>query len=194
VNSERSWNVATVGAIIVMVALVAYHLIVPMPAVTAQQQRKKNERDLAKTRDTYMRKSRELQKTNADRLWDLGPESLGPMAMGKVSNLSKSFGLKMVSFRPQKQVDSGDLVRYGYLVSVEGTFPKVIEFVRKLETPETKLAVSSLQVTSTDGASDAVSATVGVVAYRDRLAGVKALKTAKNDTASTLASEEKKKP
>lgn len=193
-NSERSWNIATIAAIVVIVAMLVFQVVVPMPAFASQQQRIKSERDMEETSDAYLRKSKELQKANAARLWDLGPESLGPTAMGKVSNLSKSFGLNMVAFRPQKQVDSGDLVRYGFLVSVEGAFPKVIEFVRKLETPETKLAVFSLQVTSTDGASDAVSATVGVVAYRDRLAGVKALKTAKNDTASTLASDEKKKP
>lgn len=191
-NQESTWVRATVIASILIVLMLVANFALPAPKAKGAQDYFNKEKELSTQRLIAEKDKKEFADFNAKKLWNLGPEALGPIAMGKVSNMAKASGLNMVAFRPQRTTAAGDLVRYGYQISLEGSFSKVIEFTRKLETPETRLAVVSLQVASTDGASDAVSATVGVVAYRDREAGLKP-ELAKSGTDSTLASEKKEK-
>lgn len=189
-NQETTWIRATIGAAIVMVLVLVVNFAFPVPKPKGAAEYFNKEKELSTQRLIAEKDKKDLADANGKRLWNLGAEAIGPMAMGRVSNMAKANGLNMVAFRPQRNVPAGDLVRYAYQISIEGSFGKVVEFTRKLETPETKLSVVSLQVASTDGASDAVSATIGVVAYRDREAGAKSV-PAKSDPASTLASEKK---
>lgn len=191
-NEERTYSTLTLAAGVVIVLMVIYQFVVPMPKPKGAQKYARDEMQLALDQRVAIEKGDKLESANSARLWNVGPEALGPIAMARVSNMAKGLGLSLVSFRPQRNASAGELVRSGFIVTVEGSFPRAIEFARKLETPETKLAVVSMQVTSTDGASDAVTATVGVVAYRDREAGVKPVTSAKTEPKSTLASENKK--
>lgn len=191
-NEEKTWSLLTVLAGVVIVGLVAYQFMVPRPTPKGAIIHSRNEEELSLAQRIAIDKGEKLEASNKIRLWNLGPEALGPMAMARVSNMAKNHSLNMVAFRPMRNQDAGNLVRSGYTISVEGVFPKVIQFARQLETPETKLAVVSLQVTATDGATDTVRATVGVIAYRDREAGIKAASTAQKETKSTLASDNEK--
>ena len=188
-NDERTWNAITVAAGAVIVGLIGYHLSVPMPRARGADKYLKDETQLALDQRVAVQKAEKQEAANTIRLWNLGAEALGPMAMARVSNMAKAHNLNMVSFRPQRGATAEDLVRSGFTIALEGSFPQVIQFARKLETPATKLAVVSLQVTSTDGASDQVTATIGVVAYRDQDAGAKPVTSAATETKSTLASE-----
>lgn len=191
-NQEKTLTAATLAAGLVIILMVIYQFVVPMPVTKGAEKYLRDQTELALKSRIAIEKAEKLEKSNIARLWDLGPEALGPIAMSRVSNMAKSNNLSLVSFRPLRNASAGDLVRSGFTIALEGTFPKVIQFARKLETPETKLAVVSLQVTATDGASDNVSATVGVIAYRDREAGVKPVTSAKKEAKSTLASENTK--
>jgi len=192
VNDEKSWSLLTVAAGVVIVGLVIYQFVVPMPKRTGAAKYNKDVEELSLAQRLAIEKGEKLEAANKIRLWNVGPEALGPTAMARVSNMAKNHNLEMVAFRPMRNETAGDLIRNGFTIAIEGAFPKVIQFARQLETPETKLAVISLQITATDGATDSVRASVGVVAYRDKDAGIKAATTAQKEPSATLASENEK--
>lgn len=102
----------------------------------------------------------------ANRLWAGDAEQIGPQSLAIATRAAQQSGLKLSAFRPQKPLTEGPLQRFPYLVSLEGTYPRVLAFVRYLETNERRLAVNVVQIASSDGASSAVTATVGIWAIR----------------------------
>jgi hypothetical protein len=50
-------------------------------------------------------------------------------------------------------------------VTVEGSFPDVMGFVKAVQAPENKLSVAQIQLASADGASDMVTLTLGLNAF-----------------------------
>lgn len=99
-------------------------------------------------------------------LWEVGDGEIGPAALAKVSGVAKKAGIRLTSFRPQRVQEEGELVRLSYMVAVDGGFPALARFVRELENSGAKLAVSSVQISAADGATDRVTASVGLIAYR----------------------------
>ncbi len=167
-NTMKTWNGAIVSALVVIAAAVAFMLLVQSPQ--ARVKAKKAERiKLDKEAKGLFVEVTSLKKANQPRLWQTSSEAIGPTAMGKMSALARNLGLTMLSFRPQKPEESGDLTKYRYVLSLEGSFPRMIEFARKAETLGNKIAVDRIQLASKDGATDNVSATIGVVAYRERI-------------------------
>ncbi|MEQ1936135.1 MAG: hypothetical protein ABL962_19950 [Fimbriimonadaceae bacterium] len=186
-NTLKTWNGAIIAALAVITAAVLFEYLVETPMARVNSKRQEQLKLDTETKALF-KEVTSLKKANAPRIWQTSAESVGPTAMGKMSVLARSLGLTMLSFRPQKPEETGDLDRYRYILAIEGSFPKVIEFTRKAETPETKIAVDRIQLASKDGATDNVSATIGVVAYRERLDP----KATSGKT--SLASEVKTKP
>ena len=98
-------------------------------------------------------------------LWTGAPETVAPQAMTKITELARKRGLKLVAFRPAKFVEGQGLIGVPVGVTVDGTFPNTMLFVKDIEKSDLNLAVSTVQVASADAASDRVTGTVNVVAY-----------------------------
>lgn len=165
-NSEmKTWTNATIGAMVVCVLLLLFQFFGPKPA---SQTRKWQEEklDLEKKINGAKENLPDAETELAAKVWTESPDQLGAILMGAVQANARKNGLNMLAFRPQKTEEDSGVVRHGYSVSLEGRFPQVIEFLRAVETPESKLAVGTLQIAAADGATDAVTATVGIVAYR----------------------------
>jgi Tfp pilus assembly protein PilO len=161
---EGRWNLAALGAL--MSAALAVHLFVPLPKVDALVRKHKTDesrlvREAAKLRDE-VKDTREYVQS---KLWKSGPDALGAEAMSVVDVVAKKNGVTVQAFRPQRTVTAEGIVRYPYSVVVQGSFPKVLQLVRELQDPGTLLAVTSVQLSSADGASDSVTATVGLAAF-----------------------------
>lgn len=97
--------------------------------------------------------------------WGENPQMAGTAAMANVTEMARKHGVKLVSFRPQKTNDLGNLSILPFLINVDGPFPNVVSFAHDLEATQTKLAPNLLQVTSADPASDRVTANIGVIAF-----------------------------
>ena len=52
-----------------------------------------------------------------------------------------------------------------FLVTVEGPYPSVTLFCQDIDKQATKLAVNLIQIASSDAASNAVTASIGLIAY-----------------------------
>lgn len=97
-------------------------------------------------------------------LWVGMPEDVAPKALASITALAKARKID-VSFRPQKTVDIGGLTQIPFSVSVSGSFANAVQLLKDLQNPKHRLAVSLVQLTSADSASDSVTGTINVVAY-----------------------------
>lgn len=141
-------------------------VLVPRPS-TEGLDRERREREFQIRRETSDAQRRlEREKAAAERrLWPGRPEDVAPAALDRVSRLAASERLQLVTLRPQRTNEAAGLTLVPTTVTVEGPFPRSMAFLRKLEAPENRLAVSSIQINSVDGASDRVSMTLGLVAF-----------------------------
>lgn len=98
-------------------------------------------------------------------LWTEAADKVSPQALSSITKLAQEHHLKVVAFRPQKPVDAEGLTQIPFSISVDGAYPDTMQLVKDLETSNTKLAVSLVQVMAADAASDHVTGTINVVAY-----------------------------
>lgn len=97
--------------------------------------------------------------------WSGEADKVGPQAFAKLSKLATQYKVKLAALRPQKQAMLGEVSTIPFLLSLEGSSTGVIQMIRAIEKPETRLAVSLVQINAGDEGADTVSANVGIVAY-----------------------------
>ncbi len=154
-----------IGAVLLLFAT-AFWIMQPLPEEKkVANQRLRTERDIGKQIDAAESNNATLQADIDPMLWDGTAEQVGPRALSTVTKLAQTRHLKIIAFRPQKPVDAEGLVQIPFSISVEGAYPDTMRLVKDLETSNSKLAVSLVQVQASDAATDHVTGTVNVVAY-----------------------------
>jgi hypothetical protein len=99
-------------------------------------------------------------------VWSEQAEQIEGKALAIANRVASGRGVKILGFRPQKPSEASGLVQVPFVVSVEGAFPSVVGMVDDLGTRSNRLSVTLIQIASADPASDKVSATVGITAFR----------------------------
>lgn len=167
--TENNYTQIAVAGLVICLGALCFDLFGPKPSASRSgAARKKEEVKLEADTKRLRKQVSELQIKNDERLWSEPIDEVGPKAMTLLESFARQNNLKVISFRPQRVEEEAGLERMPYQISLEGSFPKVISFVRSVETPTTKIAVTNVQIASVDGASDTVSATIGLVAYREK--------------------------
>lgn len=166
--TEKNWNAVAISAVIVMGGLLVLNFAFPVPSLGRVVSKNSAERaKLTKEIEDDRLAVSATRTKNAQRLWVQPADQVAAAAMAKVNEAAVAQSLKVIAFRPQRAQDDDGVTRLPYQVTLEGYFPKVIAFIKTLETPKLKLPVVSVQIASADGASDKVNATIGIVAYRE---------------------------
>lgn len=167
--TERHWNHVALAAIVVMAVIVVGQLFLPKPSLSKLTQTKRNEETkLHKEIDKLRLEVSTVRLKNERRLWLLPADQVSAAAMATVTQVAQGKSLKVLAFRPQRTVEDTGVVRLPYQVSLDGSFAQVVAFIKELETPKHKLPVVSVQLAAADGATDRVTATIGIVAYREQ--------------------------
>lgn len=139
----------------------------PKPTPRAELAKARQERLSIHEKTAALRTQLEtVTSTVAARIWIGTPDEVENRAMARVNSLARESGLRIIAFRPQRRTELEGLGSQPFVLAVEGKFPAVVGFASRLGTPDTKLAVTQLQVSSADAASDTVNATLGISAYR----------------------------
>ena len=157
-------NWGAVSAVIALLGVITFDIVAPEP-VSAHPKSKKSIDEYKKEVDAT---SKELEAEEAalqSLLWQSSRDEIGPVAMAWVSEQARAKFVDVRSFRPQKTVREGDVEQLNYLVTAEGTYPSVLEFLKVFESEESLLAVKLIQISSIDGSSDLVRASISIVAY-----------------------------
>jgi Tfp pilus assembly protein PilO len=157
-----------VGGIVLLSASLVMFLFVHPPTTKGIQGKK-----LAKLRqasnaiDTANERIDVIKQVFEKTKWKEKPDLITGNVLSIVRAATAKASVKLISFRPQRTVETTDLLQLPYVLAVDGSFPNVVKFVQSIEESDSKLAVSSFQLASAEGTSDFVTASVGLVAYRD---------------------------
>lgn len=175
------WNTLLVLSMATMVLAVLYDRFVPYPRfATTGRAIADQENRIRQQSNALYEDFRESTDYLESRLWTGDEKLVGPRAMSIATRLSEKHQIKLSAFRPQKSIQEGTLVRLPFVVSLEGSYPQVVAWVRDIESPSNKLVVNVVQIASTDGASSAVNAVVNVWAFQESKAIVKPKSTKKS--------------
>ncbi|MBS1724090.1 MAG: type 4a pilus biogenesis protein PilO [Armatimonadetes bacterium] len=141
-------------------------LTVPKPTIKGldAKQRKDEFKIELETRDSENR----LKLAREERMsmvWTDPVSQIGPKALDTISRLANLHKLKLVALRPQRTDTVEEMTEIPMLVTVEGPYLAVSQFLNDLEKPETRLAVTLVQFSSMDGSTDSVSMTAGCTAF-----------------------------
>ncbi len=186
-NSKKEDLPATVVILVSMVVLLVtlgIMVLVPLPSGTKLQAKYKSDMRLVNRQTESATAGAKLTKEAVNQMtWSGSLNSISTSALAKVTDLAKTHKLSLDSFRPQRLGAAGDLPMQPYLLNVSGAFPDVVGLTKDIETKNTKLAVSMVQITASDQGSDKVSASIALVAY---LTPIPPPATTKSGTGTTV--------
>jgi len=165
-NNEQTWTIVGIMALVTMVGLFVYDTLAPKPSVIAERAKQSAQerellRETAEKRDQYQAARQVVARTS----WNGSLERVSPAILERLTKIAATKGLRIQSFRPQKVLPTADLQVLSFNVAMEGPFPQVMSFLQLLEKQERTLAVTLVQLASSDGESDVVNATIGISAF-----------------------------
>lgn len=164
--SEKTWNVVGACALVALAALAFVDYAVPKPRITTSVATRN--RDIAALSTTVDNEQRDLKTTQASTqkfLWAQSEDEIQSQSLAMATDLAKRNSLTLLGFRSQRATVQGNVEQLPYMILVEGPYPGVVAFLSQLEGIQNKLAVTMVQVASSDESSDQVNATIGVNAY-----------------------------
>jgi len=164
--ADRTTNGLVVGSAIVMLATFCYAVFVPARSardVAAGRQRSRAtvEKDIETAKESV----RDAETANQARVWTGDTETVTATLLDRWTRETKSMGLNLVSFRPQKTRIVAGLVELPVTVQVSGTWPRVASLLNRSDKPGARVVLRGVQIASADAASDAVTATLQFHVY-----------------------------
>jgi len=152
-------------SLIALVGLLIFTFVMPKsnPKGVASRQRQKEVATLAETNEARDRKL-EIENFVALKTWQGDSQTVTPAAFAIVNRLVTANKLKLVRFQPQKTGVVGELAQLPFVLTVEGSYLQTLKLTEALEA-ESKLVVTLVQLGSSDPATDATTATIGLTAY-----------------------------
>lgn len=161
-----TYNVLIVIAIVLGISLIGFDMLMPVPTVAEEQ--RKHSSEIRKLNEEIMLATRQLKDAEPNvkqAVYSGTLETVSPSIMSQVTNLSRLKGLKVLSFRPQRAEEVEGLIAQPFIMSVEGDFTSCAELVRDLARQTDRLALSQIQIASSDSESSKVSMTVEITAF-----------------------------
>lgn len=166
-KDELGTTVAAVIGILGLVAVLVYVLVVPEPPDRLSRSgHVKEQQEIVQQVSDSRKQLASAQASVEKHTWTSLPQEIQAASLDKVSSLARANGVKLLGFRPQRTGTAGELETIPFVLTAEGAFPDVMSFIAAVENPDNKLAANLVQLSSAEGDSDKVTATVGVMAFR----------------------------
>ncbi|MFN3730072.1 MAG: type 4a pilus biogenesis protein PilO [Fimbriimonadaceae bacterium] len=167
-KAARTWNYVTVLSLVATLLMVVWTLLYPAPDPEENIGRyRREERQILENVETVRNQALALREVTDVAVWRVGPDLVAPAVLDEITALAKKHDIKLVAFRPQKTVDRDPLIQLPMTITLDGGFGKVSAMINDLDQPRNKVAMNLIQISSADGASDRVTATVGISAFID---------------------------
>ena len=165
--TDKNWTAVSITALAAIAGLLIFHVMAPVPDASEVRLEKRAQiSSLEGEINAYNASVKRQEADLAKRIWTVSADEVGTATMQRVTNSARQFNLKLLAFRPQRPQAEGDLIREGFLTALEGSFINVMQFVRSIEDKPEKVLVSTVQVSSADGGSDLVTASVSLATFR----------------------------
>lgn len=164
-NLTKSFSPASIAALVLLVLIAIFDFVVPKPSATKQGKQLPVSQIVQESQEL----SKDLDKTKSNliaKTW-VGPEDeVAPKAMALVSQFAKKNFVSVSAFRPQRTVSVDGVRQLNYLLAAEGPYPEIVKFLQSFESKDSKIAVKNVQMSSADGATDLIRASITLVAYQ----------------------------
>jgi Tfp pilus assembly protein PilO len=155
-----------VCAILILAATIGYVLLVPAPsAAGAASARTRTRRQLLAETTTARAATAQARASANARLWKGNADTVMALVLAQMTRRAAGHNLQIAAFRPQKPQIIGGATELPLNMQVSGPYLTVLAFVNSFDTADARLVLRSIQFGSTDGASNVVTATVGLSAY-----------------------------
>jgi Tfp pilus assembly protein PilO len=161
-----TYNVLCGAALLILVGMAAADYLLPLPKPKNVKDRYERELkelngEILASRQQFTTAKTALEK----RIWKGEEDQASPEILADLNDLAVAGGVRIVSFRPQKAQVNRSLRQLGFVMVAEGSFGQVMSMVRQMEGTMTRTAIHQIQIASSDGGSDRVTATIGLAAY-----------------------------
>lgn len=173
------------AAIVTLAATFAYMILVPKPTVAGVAKgRQRSVRQIEEQIEQAKTRSKESEALAATRVWDGNQDEVLAQVLAQLTVRAQRSKVTMAAFRPQKPLPLTGVTELPCSVQVSGPYETVLAFLGTLDEPSSRVALRSVSVASSDGATSAVTATLGVSVYcqggapADEKAGAKPRATA----------------
>jgi len=163
-HPEAGWNLLLGISLLVCVASAGFLFYRPpgdSSIARSQMDVTRTAMRVHQTNEDSLRNGEEIHKSQ----WKEGSATIGSAVLSAVAKVADSCHVQLSGFRSDKLVGSSLVQEVPFVGVVTGTFPDVMSFVGKVESPASKLALNMLQVTTTDSKAGTITATLGIVAF-----------------------------
>jgi Tfp pilus assembly protein PilO len=165
-STTRMAAFASVAAVLALAIILGLMFLLPVPtAADARTQGRLEEREVIEATLKTRQEADRLETEIAGWVWTISPAEIEPAALARATSLAAARNIRLSAFRPQRPQEAGGLVMLPFTMAVEGAYPNVHSFVQDLDAPDTRLAVTLVQLSAVDGITDTVTATIGVAAF-----------------------------
>lgn len=164
--AEVGPSAVMLAAVVILAGSLAVMLLVPKPTTEGLVKGKERTRkQLQEQAEAAQASGQAARAATVGRLWQGDADTVSAAILAQLTQEATVRKLKLSAFRPQRTQTLPELTELPFSVQVSGSYPAVHAFAATLERPTSKLALRSIQLASSDAASDAVTATLGISAY-----------------------------
>ena len=101
----------------------------------------------------------------AERLYEGDEENVTARVLAGLNGRAQRVNVQIAAFRPQKAQPIAGVVELPLTLTVTGPYPRLLAFLKTLQTADSKVVLRSVQAAAAGGATNAVTATVGVSVF-----------------------------
>ena len=153
-------------SIVVLAGTLAFMILVPKPSAAppageGAAARRRIVDDIADTR----RQAHAARAATRRRLWQGDPEAVTATILARLTTQTGHRSLKLLAFRPDRSRAFEGITELRFDAEVSGPYAGIHALLDALDAPGSKVALRSVQLTSTQAAGGAVSATLGLSAF-----------------------------
>ena len=111
------------------------------------------------------RGARQTRAATRPHLWQGDPEAVTATILARLTAQTGKRSLKLLAFRPDRPQEFEGITELRFDAEVSGPYAGIHALLDTLDAPGSKVALRSVQLTSTQAAGGAVSATLGLSAF-----------------------------
>ncbi len=162
---ETGWNLLF-GLSILAILVTGWFYMFGPSAKTAKEAKDREELSKLAQSSNYAQidLGQKMESVNS-KVWHSDADTLGNETLASLTTLAEKNGLILSGFRTEKPIQVASLQEAPLVVVLDGSFQKVMTFVKGLEGTDSKLAMNLLSVSVSDTGTDHVTATLGLIGF-----------------------------
>jgi Tfp pilus assembly protein PilO len=165
-RTDRLPSGMILASIIVIVAALAFMVLAPPPTVNAlAADHARQQQQIESQITTAKQQGEQTREEIMPRLWRQGADTVSATVLSQLTDSALKDKVAIGAFRPQRTQDLGGITELPFSVQVSGAYHGIHALMSSLDTPHTKIVLTSAQISASQANSNGITATLGLTAY-----------------------------